>query len=303
MPKLLKYIIYLVLFAVSFLLFLYWMFPYDTLKDRVASAIEDPFGRQIEVSIGDIEPYYFTGLEITNMKLTSRVDGEAKPLAEFKKVRGRASLFSLLFGNPSINFLVDTGKGEMEGNAKQTDEGFKIDVDLDDFDTESIKALESRLGIKLSGKISGSVELNIDRARPVRTSGKIDISLDNFKIGASQLTIGEANLPLPDMIITKGSGSRVKLVIDKGAVGVDEFKLADGDLQIDMKGKIFLSTVLANYRINLTGSFKASDKLNEAIPVLFMVEKQRQPDGSYPLTITGRVSEPSIKIGTFTLPL
>lgn len=303
MPRILKLIVYLILFVGSFFLFLYWMFPYEILKDRVSSAIEEPFGRQIEVSIGEIEPYYFTGLVIKNMKLTSRVDGEVRPLAEFDKVRARASVFSLLFGNASFSFLIRAGKGEIGGSVRQTDVGFDIDVDLDDFDVATIKWLESQLGLKLSGKVGGNVTLKIDRSRPVRTSGKIDLGLDDFKLGASQMAIAGTTMPIPEMTITKGRGSRLKLTIDKGAVSVDEFRLADGDIAVDLKGKIFLSTVLSNYRLNLTGSFRVSDKLSEAVPILFMAEKQRQPDGSYPVTITGRITEPSIRVGTITLPL
>lgn len=303
MPRILKYIIYLIVFALSFLLFLYWMFPYDILKDRVASAIEEPFGRTVEVSIGDVEPYYFTGVEISNLTLTGRVNGESRPVALFQKVRARASLFSLLFGNPRISFLIRAGKGEIGGSGKQTDEGFDIDIDLDDFDVETVRLLESQYGVKLSGRLSGIVELKVDRVRPVRTSGRVDLSLDDFKLAQSELNVGGTDIPIPETVITKGRGSRLKLTIDKGAVSVDELRLADGDLGLDLKGKVFLSTVLSNYRLNLTGSFRISDKLGEAIPFLFMAEKQKQPDGSYPLSITGRLSEPSIKIGTFTLPL
>jgi type II secretion system protein N len=303
MPRIIKIIAYLAVFAVSFVLFLYWMFPYDMLKDRVAAAIEEPFGREIEVSIGDIEPYYFTGLAITDLKLSSRTEGEPRPLAEFSKVRVRASFFSLLFGSPRLSFLMKAGKGEIEGSAHQTDEGFVVDFSLDDFDVATFKMIESQWGLKLSGRLDGSVELNVDRTRAVRTSGKVDLTLKDFKLAASQLNIGGADIPLPDTAITKGSSSRIKLVIDKGAVSIDEFKLADGDLGVDVKGKVFLSTVFSNYRLNLTGTFKVSEALSQAIPFLFVAERQKQADGSYPVTITGRIAEPAIKIGTFTLPL
>jgi len=303
MPRILKFIAYLVLFVFSFILFLYWMFPYEMLKDRVASAIERPFGGTVEVSIGKMEPYYFTGFIITNLKLIDRSQEEPKPLVEIQRVRARASLFSLLLGNPSFTFLIRSQKGEIAGSARQIEEGFDLDVDVDGFDVGAIKWLESRFGIKLTGEVGGSVVLKVDRTRPARTTGKIDLSLDDFKIVSSQITLMGSNIPLPDLVITKGRGSRIKLVIDKGTVSVDEFRLAEGDFSFDLKGKVFLSTVLANYRLNLNGSFRVSDKLNEAVPILFMVEKQKQQDGSYPLSITGRVSEPSIKIGTFTVPL
>ncbi len=303
MPRIIKLIAYAVIFIFSFLLFLYWMFPYDILKDRVAAAIEGPFDRSVEVSMEKIEPYYFTGVEINGLKLTHRADGDPKPVAELDRVRARASFFSLLFGSPRISFFIKAGKGELEGSARQSEEGFDIDMDMDDFDIATLKVIESLYGVKLSGLMSGNVDLKIDRARPVRTSGKIDISLDDFKLAASQLTAGGANIPIPDMVITKGRGSRLKMTIDKGAVSIDEFRLADGDLGLDIKGKIFLSTVVSNYRLNLSGSFRVSDKLEEAIPFLFMAERQKQQDGSYPLAVTGRIAEPAVKIGTFTLPL
>ena len=73
--------------------------------------------------------------------------------------------------------------------------------------------------------------------------------------------------------------------------------------QGELKGKIFLSSRMANYRLNLRGQFSVSEKLNEAFPFLFIVDSQKKEDGSYPLSITGRISRPSIKIGTFTVPL
>ena len=110
MPKIFKYIGYLIIFVITFVIFLYWLFPYSVLKDRVASAIEEPFKGSVQVSIGEIEPYYFTGVSISNLEISSRVGDRLDKLIELQKIRGRASLFSLLFGNPDISFLIKAGK-------------------------------------------------------------------------------------------------------------------------------------------------------------------------------------------------
>ena len=94
-----------------------------------------------------------------------------------------------------------------------------------------------------------------------------------------------------------------EISIGKGTATLDSFRFANSDLPLDIKGKIFLSNKLENYRLNLTGSFAASQKLSEALPFLMIIDSQKQEDGSYPLSITGRIAKPAIKIGTFTVPM
>lgn len=302
MPRILKLILYTAVFVVFFFLFLYWMFPYNILKDRVAAAIEEPFGRSIEVSIGDIEPYYFTGVSISKLSLTSIADGESRPVIELQKVRGRISLFSMLFGNPRITFLIRSGKGRIEGSGKQTDVGFNLDVEFDDFDINTIKWLSSVVGLNLNGYLSGDIDISVDRARPTRSKGKIDLRFKNFRLNPSNLAVAGTTIPVPEIVFSKGQGSMLRVDIEKGSATVNDLKFIEGDLQLDLKGKVFLSTVLSNYRLNLSGSFGVSEKLAKDVPYLVMAESQKQQDGSYPLAVTGRISTPSIKIGTFTLP-
>lgn len=302
MPRILKFILYTVVFVFFFFLFLYWMFPYNILKDRVAAAIEEPFGRAVEVSIGDVEPYYFTGVSISKLSLTSISNGESLPIIELQKVRGRISLFSLLFGNPRITFLIRSGKGTIEGSGKQTDVGLDLEMAFDNFDVSTVKWLSSVAGLNLVGLLSGDIDISIDRARPTRSKGKIDLKFKNFKLNPSNLTVAGTTIPVPEIIFSKGQGSMLKLGIDKGSATVDGLKFTEGDLQLDLKGKVFLSTVVSNYRLNLSGSFGVSEKLAKDVPYLIMADSQKQQDGSYPLAITGRISSPSIKIGTFTLP-
>ena len=106
---------------------------------------------------------------------------------------------------------------------------------------------------------------------------------------------------IPELVLANGGD--VKIELAKGSIHVSEFKFKDSDLKLDMTGDIFMSSVLKNYRMNLKGSFSVTPKLEQAMPFLFMVEKQRGADGTYPFTITGRMGQPSIKIGDFTLPI
>lgn len=300
--KLVRFIACFALFVVSFVLFLYWFFPYDILKDRITGMIEQQAGG-LEVSINKLEPYWLTGVEVEGFSIGEPGGDRSKALIECRRVRARASLFSLIFGNPHVSFDVELGEGEISGTVKQTEEALAIDAEMNDVDLGNLKLIGARTGLSIGSRIDGEVSLYIDRQRPLRSTGKVSLTLADMHIAASEVKLGEMTLPLPDLVISKGRESQIKLDVGKGTVSVENFKLAGGDLVLDLKGKIFLSTKLENYRFNLNGSFLPSKKLADALPFLFIIEQQKQEDGSYPITITGRLEKPSIKIGTFTVPL
>jgi len=304
MPKILKYIAYFILFLISFFVFLYWVFPYDRLKDRLLSGIERQMGGKVEVEAGELEPYWFTGVEIAKLKFSTRdEEGNALPALNIDKLRFRASLFSLIFGSPRVTYLIESGDGEIEGHARQTEEGFEFDADFDDFEISSLKVLSSKVGLNIAGKMDGYISLKYDQRRPARSSGKMELDLKDIKLGESTVKLGPMDLPLPPLTITKSKGSSIKLNMGNGTMAVDKIELKDGDLGLDITGKVFLSNRIENCRFNIRGSFKASEVLEKALPFIFVIEKEKKPDGSFPISITGRISSPTVKIGTFTLPL
>jgi len=302
--RILKYIAYIALFVGCFIIFLYWMFPYESLKERLVSGIERQLGGQIEVSAGEFEPYWITGFEIKKLAFNTRDDnGKAMNAITLDKLRVRVALLSLIIGSPRVSYYMRAGKGEIEGAARQTAEGIEFDADFDDFDISAIGILSSRYGLKLSGILDGYVEMKIDRRRVARSSGTVELDLKNLKLGESNAQLGPMEMPVPPLIITKAKGSSIKMTVYKGAVLVDKLVFAGGDLGLDVNGKIFLSNTFPNSRFNLKGSFTASPALDKALPFLFIVEKEKKADGSYPFSVTGRISSPVIKVGNFTLPL
>lgn len=299
MSRLLKFMAYFLLFVFSFIVFLYWSFPYDILKDRVTGSL----GGNYDITVEELSPYWFTGIDVSGVSVRSPGGGENAEIINIKRLKGRASLFSLIFGSPRISFDVEVGKGEISGVARQSEDEYDIDVEFDDVDLKYFNLVAAKTGLKMSSRINGNVDLKIDRRRPIRSEGRILLELGDLKIAAAEVKLGEMAMPLPDITLSQRKGSNIDLEMGKGTVNVKSFKLKGGDFELDISGKIFLSNNVDNYRFNLTGSFKATDKLGEALPFLFIVDKQKREDGSFPLSITGRLARPSIKIGTFTLPI
>ncbi len=301
--RVVKYIVYFVAFFVCYAVFLYWVFPYDALKDRILSSMERQLGGGLSVSAKSLAPYWFTGVDVEGLSIEGAGAQGAAELVQIKSARARASLISLLIGRPNINFTLKMGKGEISGSASMGEDAVSLDVGLDNVDLSSFPFIAAGTGLKMSSKINGQVELQIDRQQPVRSTGGVTLRLDSLKIAGAEIKLGEMPLTIPDLDIAKGRESQIKITLAKGVATVENFKFANGDLALDVKGKIFLSNKVDNYRFNLNGAFAVTQKLGEALPFLFIVDSQKQEDGSYPIAITGRLAKPSVKIGTFTLPL
>jgi type II secretion system protein N len=303
MPKTARYIAYFFLFVVSFVVFLYLNLPYDAIKERIIGMIEKETGGKYFVLVEELSPYWFTGVELKGLSLSDASGDDRTELISLQRIRSRVSFFSLLFGSPSVSFDVSVGKGGIFGKVGQSADFFDLNLKFDDLDLKNLKIIGSKIGVEIASRIDGSIKMKIDKRNPIRSEGSVSLDLDNINIAETELKLGEMTMPIPTLVLSKNKGSEIKADVDKGTINVKNFKLAEGDLQLDLNGKIFLSNNVSNYRFNLNGSFKVSENLEKALPFLFIVDKQKNEDGSFPLSITGRMAKPSIKIGSFTLPI
>lgn len=305
MPNALKYSGYVLLFIISFFFFLYWTFPYNVLKERLITTTEQKLGEDYDVKIGDLSPSFFTGAVLENVKVLKHESDKVVTVWEAQKVRVRASIFSIIFGRTTISFSIKNQKSSLSGTFRNTDDGFNFTGDFSNFNIGDFGfSSGGENGAKLTSAIDGAVKLNINKRQIIQSTGTVNLTLADMKVKGGEIKMGEGmNFTIPDLVISKGSSSTLKLDLSKGVVQIKEFKFQDGDLKVDLTGELYMSSVFKNYRMNLKGNFGASPKLEQAVPILFMVEKQKQADGTYPLTVTGRIGQPSIKIGDFTLPL
>ncbi|MBI4211792.1 MAG: type II secretion system protein GspN, partial [Deltaproteobacteria bacterium] len=276
---------------------------YDLLKDRLTAEIEKQMGGNVSVNASSFRPYWFTGVKIKKLSIARDEAGISKKLLDVDELKGRLALLPAVFGSYRGSFFIRVGKGEIEGSIAKVEEGFEIDVDLDDVDLGALPIFLAEYGMKLKSQIKGNVQLRFDQQNFVRSAGKANLDFSSLQMEPSEVMIAGQAMPLPELVFAKGKNSRVNINIDKGVFSLDEFKFSGGDISADIKGKIFLASEFSNWRFNLIGTFSDSPKLSQSLPFLFLIEKQKQASGSYPLAVTGRVSKPTIKIGEFTLPL
>lgn len=303
MPRALQFILYPLIFLVSFVFFVYWMFPMESVKNRVITAIEQALGSGYAVQVEEIDTYWITGVKLKNLSVLKQVGGKREDVLKADQVTARASVFSLIFGNPKIRFDLRAAKSRIGGTAQRSDQGISVDASFANLDVGRFPIVRQITGLNLFSQIEGDARINYDAKQPLRTAGNLRISFDKMGLKAGELSLGEmGTFPLPDLSLAAGN-SMLKAAIDKGAVNVEALKLKGDDLNIDMAGKIFLAPTVSRFRINLQGKFRLSQKMwgiiDPVLPEKWLedLKKQKGADDSFPLSFSGQVASPQVYSG------
>lgn len=303
MPKGLKILAYILTGLISFVLFLYLTFPFDVLKDRMLADVEKRLKGQYEINVGSISPRLLLGVTLKSVQVMERGEGGLLPVIEAERIKLKTSLFSVIFGNPKIKFDVKSGKGRMIGEINNEKNKTLVDVEIESFDLGKIPIIARKTGLQFKSKIDAEIKLDLNPSQILRSSGSLKIIPNKISVLASKLKAGAmGEIDIPPMVIGAGD-SLISAELKRGAIKVGSLKLEEGDLNLNLGGSIYLSSSVKNFRLNLRGDFDFSEKVGQALPFLFIIEKQKNEAGKYPLTIAGRLAKPQIKIGDFTVPM
>lgn len=301
MPTALRIIVYPLFAVFCLVVFFIILFPFESVKDRFAREMEQKMGGSYSISIGSLSPALFTGVVLKDVEIKPRGAPDASPV-KLSKAKLKFSLLSILGGNLEVHYDLRANQGRAEGFFSWKKSGMVLDLKMNSFDLAMAGFLAQQMGVPLTGLVNGNVNLELYSQDPLRNTGNISLEMPDLHLGELSLGGGALQFPPLNLVQSGGSPSKVNLLIDKGNIEVQGVQLS-GDLDFQASGKIYGARKTENYRFNLQGTFKVSPAVADKIPLLMAIEKQKGADGSYPFTITGRISKPSIRIGEFKVPI
>ncbi len=296
---------YIGLGLVAYVMFLYWTFPFDQLKGRLEGAIEKALGTDYDVRITHIAPSFVTGVVMKGVSVSLLRSGTSQTVMDIDKARLRVGLFSLIFGNPEAGFSLQFKKSSIDGTVGRRDNSVQINADLDPLLLPNVPWFANVLGLQLDGRISGTLSLTmaVDGNKP--SEGSVDLKFQGGELKAgSKIPLGQAgSMDVTNPIrFATGKDSKLAIKWSKGLVDFTQWKWSEGDIQLDLKGQAFTAVTVANTRLNINGTITLSPQFEKDFPIIAMISKQKQADGSYAVSITGNLNHPSIKVGELTLP-
>jgi len=197
---------YSAFFLFALLLFAYWTFPYDRLRDRIIADFENsqrvpPGGDRQTLSIGKLEPSWFTGVILKDVSLTSTPADPSKPSSVLRaeEVKLRVSLGSLLSKNKDLTLSAKALGGTIEGSVTHTktvnpsppkptdkDKGDKYDriikLELDGVALNEVAPLRDAIGANVTGQLKGSIDLTLGESRVDKANGTVSFDIDGFGV-------------------------------------------------------------------------------------------------------------------------
>lgn len=266
-----------------FLLFIYLTFPFEQLKTRIFSTIQQNSGLKIEAT--KVSPLLLRGigLKFRDVTISGTIPGIdkniSKPITVDKFWIGISPL-SLVFAKPRVKGGTNIFGGSIKVTANFQDflksPPGSIKIKMRNINLSDMLALKEE-GINLKGDLSGTIKLEGDLSNPISLSGEIDTDIDNVLLKKGTI----AGFTLPDISI---KGGTIKASLLKGDLKIEEFEIGSPkeDLHFIYTGNIKLGRRIQYSQADLVMKIKFSDKLkNDFQAFLPLLEAAKKPDNYY----------------------
>lgn len=296
---------YVVFFVLCFILFAYWTFPYERLRDFLAQELgrrwraPTPGAPAPELTIGAIGPAWLFGFELTDLHVDQPPLQEGRlPIAfVIDELELHPSLLSLVTGNPRVAFEATVGEGTLEGTfVGRGKEGWALDAELDAFDLGRL-GIGGTLGVPVAGKATGRIEIEAGE-RATEDDGEVRVRIENLVLGD-----GKSKVPIPGMqtgltVEPLAAGTLVVEIAIRQGVGTIERFEADGkDLQLKASGALRPVRPLERVRLDVTLELAFGDaykKRNDRTRALFdllgtqpLLKRSTTADGRIRMRVSG----------------
>ncbi len=308
------YVGYPAFFVGCFLVFSYFTFPYDRLRDYIVHRIEYrevPGGRLeptgFQVTMVDMSPYWLTGVEIQGLRIVTQptTPTEVATTTNIPSVIARVSILPLLVGTLDVSFDVEVPGGTIEGSyATDFDRTqMAIDLELDEVNLRALPILKQMASLPMRGMVSGRVELDVPAERN-SASGVIDLTIRRFEVGD-----GTSRLPLPGLAggltveAIRAGDTHIRIDVARGEGTVRRLDARGADVEMSGSGKIYFQQPLGSSRLELllrarfTEAYKEkSDRTRQMLSMLEtspMLRRARTSDNWLQVRLRGT---PSVRI-------
>lgn len=281
----LRYAGYALFFVMMLLFGLYLTFPWDAAKDSIFAKASQASG--MTITAAQLEPSWLTGFVARDLKITPA--GSKDPIA-IEKVTARAKLLAFLTGKKGVTVAMPLAKGEVNADVVLDGETALIKAETKGVELGLVPGLVDAIGMPLTGNTNLKADLALGLNDPKLTAGNVTLKVGGLKIEKGGKVSG---LPIPELAI---GDLDWQIPIEAGRATFKALKVNGDSVEAVIDGTIALLNPLARSNANLTVSFKPTDKLLKAEPLLSAllnnIQQARGADGFYSYAMTGSLKSP-----------
>ena len=294
----------------SLLIFAYLTFPYQRLGDRITQEFNarQTGPKPMRLKLGEVSSYWLNGVEAEDITLTSpgEPDEQGKPgkpkVLRIDAAHASVSLLRLLFGTVHVSFGADAFGGELSGYTSDSDEGRKLEVELEELDLGQAPLFGDIVGLPLAGKLAGTIDLLMPEQKLSKADGKINLKVIDLAAGDGKAKIRDT-IALPRL---EAGELSLDAEAKTGQLKITNFAANGPDLKLDSEGTLRLRDSFDTSVLSLTISFKFQERYTNksditkslfgsgTMPGLFdldpKMKRAKRADGSYGWRASGALA-------------
>jgi len=267
--KLIRGLSFAAYFVAVFSLFLLLLFPFDRVKAKLESEVR--LRTPYELSIARISPRFFNTFVLSDVVVS---DKSNKVLFESTSVRSTVSLFGLLRKLLVLDLKAKAYNGEILVRTQQGPGKNFLLIDANGLDIGSY-TLFKNLGLKLTGKLGGNIEMNNDAGK-----GKLLLK------GLTSRELKIKGFAIPDLDFDQ---CWLEADLKGDRLTIKKMDLEGKELTIKCMGDIVLRE---RGSMNITVKLKPSVRLAQEQAGILSLLKNKDADGFYQFSLGGTLSEP-----------
>lgn len=301
-----KWVGYPAFFLFTFLLFAYWTFPWDRVRDFIVQEVENPRGpgdrrepSGYQLEIVDLSPSWGTGVTLTGVRLVRMPTApDERPVdVTFEEVNLRAGVLAALVGSLDLTFDAVVAGGEVRGSYGRSGNDMSIEAELENVNLRRVSILRTYVPLPMQGRLSGELELDLPED-PTNAQGRLGLELAGLKVGD-----GQAKLAFEGM----GDGLTVEQIdagdlqiaasVESGVLEIDRLTARGPDMQLSGAGQLRLLPRLGSSRLDLllrlafTEDYKTRSPRTTGLFMMLdnnvLVRAAKTDDGAYQIRLGG----------------
>ncbi len=325
-----KWAVYPAFYVACLALFGYLTFPFGLLKDRVIAefARKGKPGQRLEIE--KLSSYWFSGVELTNVKLilppdeptpssftfpsggpsgsdAASASAPKEMVIAIDEAHARVRLLPLLIGRVRVDFWASAMGGEIRGVVPVGNSGGDVEVEVTSVELGKIEPLTQMLGMPLKGTATGKLALSSVDGKLNKADGSLDLSIADIVVGDGKTKIqGLIELPaarVGTLTLTAEAKEGVLKVTKLAATGADVELIGDG--RITTKEPWNDSQTDLYLRFKFTDAYRTKSDTTKTLlgdptsPLPGLIEMQvpkmkraKRPDGFYGWHMHGSIKNP-----------
>lgn len=264
----------------SFLLFLYLLFPKDLLSKLVTTVVEDSFS-EIHLKFDSIAPVLPPGVKFEDIDIFYLDNLIYK--ANYLKIS--PGVLSLLSDSKYVNFSAAAYKGLWKCKVKFSEENISLDTVLQDVRLDLLPVKQFLPDYRLSGIVS--VDSSCDLVGRDIRDGDIDLKIKDFKIRLGNKILGIRRLLFSDV--------KLMATAKDNKMEIKNFTIAGKQISGNLTGTIDIKFPYEQSILDLKGNIDPDadfiKKMSSKVPIGLMLGNNFAK-GGIPFTLKGTIEAP-----------